>query len=80
MLIIHSKTLSDDKLSDFTQHIPGIVLVSRIIPGFAYRYVGLDSVSGTLVAIRMLFNRGRQHIGYLPSNHGIEDDDVRRKG
>lgn len=79
-LIVHSKVLSDDELSDFMQHIPGMVLINRIVPGFAHRCVGLDNVSGALMATRMLLNHGHQRIGYLSSNHGIEDDDMRREG
>ncbi len=79
-LIVHSKALSDEELSDFMQHIPGMVLINRIVPGFAHRCVGLDNVSGALMATRMLLNHGHQRIGYLSSNHGIEDDDMRREG
>ncbi len=79
-LIVHSKALSDDELSDFMQHIPGMVLINRIVPGYAHRCVGLDNVSGALRATRMLLNHGHQRIGYLSSNHGIEDDDMRREG
>lgn len=79
-LIVHSKALSAAELSDFMQHIPGMVLINRIVPGFAHRCVGLDNVSGALMATRMLLNHGHQRIGYLSSNHGIEDDDMRREG
>lgn len=79
-LIVHSKALSDAELGDFMQHIPGMVLINRIVPGFAHRCVGLDSVSGALMATRMLLNHGHQRIGYLSSNHGIEDDELRREG
>ncbi|HCC2958093.1 TPA: HTH-type transcriptional regulator GalS [Klebsiella pneumoniae] len=79
-LIVHSKALSDDELSDFMQHIPGMVLINRIVPGYVHRCVGLDNVSGALMATRMLLNHGHQRIGYLSSNHGIEDDDMRREG
>lgn len=79
-LIVHSKALSDAELCDFMQHIPGMVLINRIVPGFAHRCVGLDNVSGALMATRMLLNHGHQRIGYLSSNHGIEDDELRREG
>ncbi|ELY3086005.1 TPA: HTH-type transcriptional regulator GalS [Klebsiella aerogenes] len=79
-LIVHSKALSDAELGDFMQHIPGMVLINRIVPGFAHRCVGLDNVSGALMATRMLLNHGHQRIGYLSSNHGIEDDELRREG
>jgi LacI family transcriptional regulator len=58
----------------------GMVLINRIVPGYAHRCVGLDNVSGALMATRMLLNHGHQRIGYLSSNHGIEDDDMRREG
>lgn len=77
---MHSKALSDAELGDFMQHIPGMVLINRIVPGFAHRCVGLDNVSGALMATRMLLNHGHQRIGYLSSNHGIEDDELRREG
>ncbi|WP_406671531.1 HTH-type transcriptional regulator GalS [Raoultella terrigena] len=79
-LIVHSKALSDEELGDFMQHIPGMVLINRIVPGYAHRCVGLDNVSGALMATRMLLNHGHQRIGYLSSNHGIEDDSLRREG
>lgn len=79
-LIVHSKALSDEELGDFMEHIPGMVLINRIVPGYAHRCVGLDNVSGALMATRMLLNHGHQRIGYLSSNHGIEDDDMRREG
>lgn len=79
-LIVHSKALSDEELGDFMQHISGMVLINRIVPGYAHRCVGLDNVSGALMATRMLLNHGHQRIGYLSSNHGIEDDSLRREG
>lgn len=51
-LIVHSKALSDDELSDFMQHIPGMVLINRIVPGYAHRCVGLDNVSGALTTLK----------------------------
>lgn len=62
------------------EHMPGMVLINRIVPGYAHRCVGLDNVSGALMATRMLLNHGHQRIGYLSSNHGIEDDELRREG
>ena len=79
-LIVHSKALSDAELGDFMEHMSGMVLINRIVPGYAHRCVGLDNVSGALMATRMLLNHGHQRIGYLSSNHGIEDDDLRREG
>ncbi|WP_176919040.1 HTH-type transcriptional regulator GalS [Superficieibacter sp. BNK-5] len=79
-LIVHSKALSDGELSEFLQHIPGMVLINRLVPGFAHRCVCLDNVSGAQMATKMLLNHGHQRIGYLGSSHSIEDDDMRKEG
>ena len=73
-LIVHSKALSDDELAQFMDNIPGMVLINRVVPGYAHRCVCLDNLSGARMATRMLLNNGHQRIGYLSSSHGIEDD------
>ncbi|EHM45053.1 MAG: HTH-type transcriptional regulator GalS [Yokenella regensburgei] len=79
-LIVHSKALGDDELIDFMKHIPGMVVINRTVPGYAHRCVGLDNVSGAMMATRTLLNNGHQRIGYLASSHAIEDDTLRREG
>jgi Transcriptional regulators len=79
-LIVHSKALSDGELSDFMAHIPGMVIINRTVPGYAHRCVGLDNVSGAVMATRTLLNHGHQRIGYLASSHQIEDEHLRREG
>ncbi|VEA76221.1 DNA-binding transcriptional regulator GalS [Salmonella enterica subsp. arizonae] len=79
-LIVHSKALTDRELGDFMDQIPGMVLINRIVPGYAHRCVCLDNVSGARMATRMLLNNGHQRIGYLASSHRIEDDAMRREG
>lgn len=65
-LIVHSKALTDRELSDFMDQIHGMVLINRIVPGYAHRCVCLDNVSGARMATRMLLNNGHQRIGYPP--------------
>ncbi len=79
-LIVHAKALGDAELGEFLDHIPGMVLINRIVPGYAHRCVGLDNVSGAVMATRMLLNQGHQRIGYLASSHNIEDNEQRREG
>lgn len=79
-LIVHSKALSDEELTGFMEQIPGMVLINRVVPGYAHRCVCLDNVSGAVMATRMLLNNGHQRIGYLASSHQIEDNDSRREG
>lgn len=79
-LIVHSKALSDEELAGFMEQIPGMVLINRVVPGYAHRCVSLDNISGAVMATRMLLNHGHQRIGYLASSHQIEDNDMRREG
>ncbi|MFD1802416.1 HTH-type transcriptional regulator GalS [Mixta tenebrionis] len=79
-LVVHAKSLSDAELGGFMDQVPGMVLVNRILPGYAHRCVGLDNVTGALMATRMLLQQGHTRIGYLGSSHAIEDDERRRAG
>ncbi|CAO96336.1 HTH-type transcriptional regulator GalS [Erwinia tasmaniensis] len=79
-LIVHAKALCDGELADLMQQVPGMVLVNRVVPGFAHRCVSLDNVSGALMAMRLLLQHGHQRIAYLGSIHPIEDNVQRRAG
>lgn len=79
-LIVHSKALSDEELAAFMEQVPGMVLINRSVPGYLHRCVGLDNVSGAVMATRMLLNNGHQRIGYLASSHRIEDNEQRYEG
>ena len=70
----------EDELAQFMDNIPGMVLINRVVPGYAHRCVCLDNLSGARMATRMLLNNGHQRIGYLSSSHGIEDDAMRKAG
>lgn len=79
-LIVHAKALSDAELGEFMEQIPGMVLINRVIPGYAHRCVGLDNVGGAAIATRTLLNQGHRRIGYLASSYDIEDTRLRREG
>lgn len=79
-LIVHSKMLSDQELIGFLESTPGMVLINRIVPGYAHRCVCLDNIGGAFMATRTLLQQGHQRIGYLSSNHEIEDNTMRRIG
>lgn len=79
-LVVHAKILSDSELISFLDQIPGMVLVNRIIPGYEHRCVGLDNVSGAQMACRLLIKQGHQRIGFLGSNHPIDDAIQRQTG
>lgn len=79
-LIVHAKALSDEELSQFLQQIPGMVLINRIVPGYEHRCVGLANVQGAQMATRLLYRQGHRRIGYIGSNHPIEDVEQRQFG
>lgn len=79
-LIVHAKALGDDELSRFLDQVPGMVLVNRVIPGYEHRCVSLNNVVGAEMATRLLLSQGHQRIGYIGSNHGIEDELQRHQG
>lgn len=49
-LIVHSKALSDRELAEFMDQIPGMVLINRLVPGYAHRCVCTDNISGAKMA------------------------------
>lgn len=79
-LVVHAKALGDAELIDFLDQVPGMVLINRIIPGYESRCVGLDNVSGAHIACRLLLRQGHRRIGFLGSNHPIEDVLQRQQG
>jgi LacI family transcriptional regulator len=79
-LVVHAKALGDDELSHFLNQVPGMVLINRVIPGYEHRCVSLNNVTGAEMATRLLLSQGHQRIGYIGSNHAIEDDLQRQQG
>ncbi|MBV7297239.1 substrate-binding domain-containing protein [Enterovibrio paralichthyis] len=79
-LIIHSKALDDDTLRKYAEEHSAVVFINRHIPGLAGRCIYLDNYHGAYLATEHLIGKGHKHIGYLGSNHGIEDTEQRYHG
>ncbi|MFA0438759.1 DNA-binding transcriptional regulator GalS [Vibrio sp. 10N.286.49.C2] len=79
-LVVHSKGMSDDELTKLATEIPGMVLINRVVPDIASRCVALDNRQGSYIATEHLIRNGHKDIGYLCSNHDIEDAHDRREG
>ncbi|MDD2341784.1 MAG: HTH-type transcriptional regulator GalR [Tolumonas sp.] len=79
-LIVHAKMLSDDELKLFMTHVPGMVLVNRVLPGYESRCIALDDRYGSWLATRHLIHEGHTRIGFLCSNHDISDSRDRLQG
>ncbi|MFT5879163.1 MAG: LacI family transcriptional regulator [Moritella sp.] len=79
-LVIHSKGLGNQELIQFAKEIPGLVLINRYIPEISEKCIALDNYQGSYLATEYLIDHGHQHIGYVCSNHNIEDVQQRKAG
>ena len=79
-LVVHAKILPDEELARFMSHVPGMVLINRMLPGYEHRCVALDDRYGAWLATRHLIQEGHQKIGFLCSNHRISDAQDRLQG
>ncbi|MGQ0285714.1 substrate-binding domain-containing protein [Pasteurellaceae bacterium 22721_9_1] len=79
-LVVHSKALSDEELKNYLDYVPGMVIINRNIKGYENRCVSLDNQRGTFLATEMLIKLGHKRIGYIGSNHQINDERDRKLG
>ena len=79
-IVIHSKGLSDDELSDFSRRSPGLVILNRYVELLSHRCIYLDNEKGAATATRHLIHHGHRDIGYIGSNHAIDDAADRENG
>lgn len=79
-LVVHSKALSDEELTDYLNKVKGMVIINRVIKGYENRCVSLDNQKGTYIATEMLIRSGHKKIAYIGSNHAIFDEVERRTG
>lgn len=79
-LVVHAKMLPDAELSAFMRHVPGMVLINRILPGFESRCVSLDDRHGGWLATRHMLQEGHRAIAVISSDHRISDADDRLQG
>ncbi|MCS3457081.1 substrate-binding domain-containing protein [Aeromonas rivuli] len=79
-LVVHSKVLSDEVLIDYAMRVPGMVLINRDIPALKGRCISLNNSLGAATATRHLLELGHRRIGFLGSDHAIEDASSRLQG
>ena len=79
-LVVHSKALDDQTLATYLESVPGMVIINRCIKGYESRCVSLDNQKGTYIATTTLIKAGHRHIGYIGSNHKINDEADRKQG
>lgn len=79
-IVVHSKALSDKVLLDLAQEIPNMVILNRIVPGLEARCISLNNEHGSYLATSHLLAAGHKEIGFLASDHHIEDNEQRKSG
>ncbi|WP_439243009.1 substrate-binding domain-containing protein [Lonepinella sp. BR2474] len=79
-LVVHSKGLSDQELITYLEQVPGMVIINRCIAGYEHRCVSLDNQRGTFLGTELLIKLGHRKIGYIGSNHQINDERERKQG
>ncbi|WP_439257271.1 substrate-binding domain-containing protein [Lonepinella sp. BR2271] len=79
-LVVHSKGLSDQELIAYLEQVPGMVIINRCIAGYEHRCVSLDNQRGTFLGTELLIKLGHRKIGYIGSNHQINDERERKQG
>ena len=79
-IVVHSKALSDKVLFDLAQERPSMVILNRIVPGLESRCISLNNEYGSYLATRHLLECGHRYIGFLASDHHIEDNEQRKQG
>ncbi|MBK5144591.1 HTH-type transcriptional regulator GalR [Budviciaceae bacterium BWR-B9] len=79
-LVVHAKAMHDEELRGLMNHIPGMVLINRILPGLESRCIALDDRYGSHLATRYLIQQGHRNIGIICSDHKISDAEDRLQG
>ena len=79
-LVIHSKGLSDEELTELANEIPGMMVINRSVPTIADRCIALDNFKGAYLATEFLIKNGHRKIGYIASSHDIDDAHDRKAG
>ncbi|TKI05942.1 HTH-type transcriptional regulator GalR [Martelella alba] len=79
-LVVHAQMIPEEELTALMAHIPGMVLINRILPAFDNRCVALDDRYGAWLATRHLIQQGHQRIAFICSCHPISDSTDRLQG
>ena len=79
-LIIHSKALSNDELTEYAKKSPGMVFINRLLPEIPSRCIWLDNHYGSHRITQHLIELGHKHIACVASKYDIEDAYERIRG
>lgn len=79
-MVVHSKFLSDQELSEFCVQVPGLTLIDRHIHSQENRCFWLDNHEGGITAARHLLALGHSQFACITSSYQIDDPFLRLNG
>lgn len=79
-IVIHSKVMSDETLTQYAKHNPGLVVINRRVPTMEQQCVWLDNSEGTYQATKHLIEQGHRRIGFLSCDTEVDDKFLRFDG
>lgn len=79
-IVMHSKYLSDERLTELLNTIPGLVLLNRLVIGFEDRCVWLDNKIGAEKMVRRLYDGGHRQFACINRAEKIDDSHDRFAG
>jgi LacI family transcriptional regulator len=79
-IVVHAMMLADEDLQHFMEHVPGMVMINRTVPGYESRCINLNNRFGAELATNHLIQQGHRSIAFLGSSHRISDTIEREQG
>ncbi|WP_067515715.1 LacI family DNA-binding transcriptional regulator [Endozoicomonas ascidiicola] len=79
-IVMHSKAMSDERLTHFASKLPGLVVVNRRVHEIEEQCVWLENRKGTYLATKHLLDQGHKKIGYISCEMDIDDKAERYSG
>ncbi|MCM2679047.1 LacI family DNA-binding transcriptional regulator [Echinimonas agarilytica] len=79
-MIVHSKFMSDDELTELAVATPGMVFINRYLPDIPERCIWLDNIAGGKLAARHLLVNGHTNLACITSDYSIDDPMLRLQG
>lgn len=79
-VVVHSKRLSDQELIEYSEKVPGLVLIDRYIEQISHRCIWLDNYEGGRIAARHLASLNHKNVACISSEFQIDDPILRLNG
>ncbi len=79
-MVVHCKSLPDERLIEIAKQVPGFVLINRYIPAIASQCVWLDNQVGGRMMADYMIRQGHRKFAVISSDFPIDDPEQRIEG